>query len=326
MSSPTPASRTSPSPSEAPTAAPAAPAAPTPPPTRHGELTTRSAWWFFAATFAVTWGLGMLTMVFLDPIESLFGPMGYTNPVFVLMVYSPAFVAVSMIWRHHGARGLVAFLRRLTLWRMGFGWWALLLVGMPAVFYAGAAVNGNATDFPFDPWYGVLPAIIPALFIGPIEELGWRGVALPLLQRGFAPLWSALIVGAVAAIWHTPAFLMSGTRQSAWSYWPFFLGVVAISVILTAMVNAAAGSLLVAALFHAQMNGPAWPDAQPWDMLGFVVVAVAVVVVNRRGMLTRGAGATDVLMPEKTPRDRPAPTPGARNQRADVVDRRGVRP
>ena len=290
MNVPTPASRTSSPPSQAQLG---------PPPmlTRHGELTTRSVWWFFAATFAVTWGLGVITLAFIDQIESTFGPMGYTNPVFVLMVYSPGFVALVMVWRHHGTRGLVAFLRRLTLWRMGVGWWVLLLLGMPAVFYLGAAVNGNATDFPFDPWYGVLPALVPALFIGPIEELGWRGVALPLLQRRFAPLWSALIVGAVAAVWHTPAFLMSGTKQSAWDFWPFFFGVVAISVILTAMFNAAGGSLLVAALFHAQMNGPAWPDAQPWDMLGFVLVAIAVVVVTRRSMLTRGAGSTDVLMP-----------------------------
>ena len=277
------------------TSSPASPEA-TPPPTRHGDLTPTSVWWFFAATFAVTWGLGMLVMRFLDPIESVFGPMGYTNPVFVLMVYSPGFVALVMVWRHYGVRGLGGFLRRLTLWRMSLGWWLLLLVGMPAVFYAGAAVNGTATDFPFDPWVGVLPALIPALLIGPIEELGWRGVALPLLQRRFAPLWAALIVGAVAALWHTPAFLMSGTKQSAWSYWPFFFGVVAISVILTPMFNAARGSLLVAAVFHAQMNGPAWPDAQPWDMLGFVIVAVVVVLVQRRAMLTPGTGAVDVVL------------------------------
>lgn len=267
--------------------------------TRHGELTTRSVWWFFVATFVVTWGLGMLTLAFIDQIESAFGPMGYTNPVFVLMVYSPGFVALFMVWRHHGIRGIGAFLRRLTLWRMSPAWWLVLLLGMPAVFYAGAAVNGNATDFPFDPWFGVLPALLPALLIGPIEELGWRGVALPLLQRRFAPLWSALVVGGVAAIWHTPAFLMSGTKQSAWDFWPFFFGVVAISVILTPMFNAAGGSLLVAALFHAQMNGPAWPDAQPWDMLGFVLVAIVVVAVNRRTMVTRGAGTTDVLLREE---------------------------
>jgi membrane protease YdiL (CAAX protease family) len=46
----------------------------------------------------------------------------------------------------------------------------------------------------------VLPALLPAFLIGPIEELGWRGVALPLLQRRFAPLWASLIVGVVAAV------------------------------------------------------------------------------------------------------------------------------
>jgi membrane protease YdiL (CAAX protease family) len=260
-------------------------------------LTPRSARAFFLGTFALSWSIGVLLVAFPDQVESLFGPMGYTNPAFILLVYSPGIVGVFMVWRHYGRRGVAGLLRRLTLWRMSRGWWALLLLGMPAVFYAGALVTGNVDDFPFDPWYGVLIALVPALFIGPIEELGWRGVALPLLQRRFAPLWAALIVGVVAALWHTPAFLMSGTKQAAWGYGPFFLGVVAISVILTPMFNAARGSLLVAALFHAQMNGPAWPDAQPWDMLGFVLVAVVVVWVNRKSMLTRGAGATAVLMP-----------------------------
>ena len=110
--------------------------------------------------------------------------------------------------------------------------------------------------------------------------------------------WAALALGVIAAVWHTPAFLMSGTKQSAWAFGPFFLGVVAISVILTAMFNAARGSLLVAVIFHAQMNGPAWPDAQPWDMYAFAVVAVLVVLLNRRTMLARGSGATDVLLDE----------------------------
>jgi uncharacterized low-complexity protein len=63
------------------------------------------------------------------------------------------------------------------------------------------------------------------------------------------------------------------------------------------MFNAARGSLLVAALFHFQMNGPAWPDAQPWDMYLFVAVAAIVVVVNRKRMLARDGAATGVLLP-----------------------------
>jgi membrane protease YdiL (CAAX protease family) len=184
------------------------------------------------------------------------------------------------------------------MWRMAARWWLLLLVGLPAVFYAGAAVKGTLGEgFPFSPWYSVVPALIPALLIGPIEELGWRGIALPLLQRRLAPLWASLILGVVWAVWHTPAFfLMSGTKQSGWDFGPFFVGVVAISVILAAMFNKSGGSLLVAFVFHAQINGPAWPDAQPWDMYLFVAVAAVVVLVNRKAMLSRTAGATAILI------------------------------
>ena len=203
--------------------------------------------------------------MFPDQAEALFGPMGYTNPAFILIVYTPGIVAIALVVRHYGIRGLGRFLRRLTLWRMSAIWWLLLVVGLPAVSYAGAAILGRVGDpFPFTRWYSVLPALITAVFIGPIEELGWRGIALPLLQRRFAPLWGPLILGVVVAVWHIPSFFMSGTKQSGWALGPFFLGVVASSVILTAMFNASRGSLLVAVLFHAQVNGPAWPDAQPW--------------------------------------------------------------
>lgn len=134
---------------------------------RHGELTTGFAWRFFVATFIVSWGLGALVVTFMDQVEAWFGPMGYTNPAFILMVYSPGFIGVIMVWRHYGVTGLRAFFRRLTLWRMSTGWWLLLLLGMPAVFYAGAVITGNVDNFPFDPWYGVLPALLSATSTGP---------------------------------------------------------------------------------------------------------------------------------------------------------------
>jgi membrane protease YdiL (CAAX protease family) len=262
----------------------------------------RSVVTFFVATFALSWGAGVLYVLFQEPLEDVFGPMGYTNPLFILLVYSPGIVGVFMVWRHYGRSGLVSFFRRFALWRMPLTWWVLLLVGLPAVFYAGAAVAGNVGDpFPFDPWFHVLPALLPMLLIGPIEELGWRGVALPLLQRRFTPLVAGLLLGVVVALWHTPAFLLSGTKQSAWAFWPFFFGVVAVGVILTAMFNAARGSLLVAFLFHAQLNNPVWPDAQPWDMWLFVALAVVVVLADRRAMLDRGRAATAVLGPGDDP-------------------------
>ena len=87
----------------------------------------------------------------------------------------------------------------------------------------------------------------------------------------------------------------------------FFVGVLAIAVIVTPMFNAARGSILVAALFHFQVNNPIWPDAQPWDTLVYMAVAVVVVFLNRRTMLSRTGAVTEALMPtslhEQTHRD-----------------------
>lgn len=259
------------------------------------EVTVPSVRMFFVLTFVLGWGAGILMTVFQEQVESMFGPIGYTNPVFILVVYSPAFAAVYLIWRHCGVRGLGRFFRRLTYWRMPAAWWALLIV-IPAVFYLAAAISGTLGEpFPYSPWYGVLPALVLTMFIGPVEEFGWRGVALPLLQRRFAPFWSALVIGTVWAVWHLPAFFLMGTKQSAWDLGPFLVGVIALAVIITPMFNAAKGSLLIPALFHFQMNGPAWPDAQPWDMYLFAAVAIVVVVVNRRSMFSRDGAATDLL-------------------------------
>lgn len=255
---------------------------------------------FFALAFALGWSIIALLILFPVQIETIFGPMGYTNPLFILAVYSPGIAGVFLVWRHYGVTGLVSYVRRLTLWRMSVVWWVCLLLGIPAVFYLGAAIKGTISDpFPFSPWHNVLPALLIGLLIGPIEEFGWRGVALPLLQRRFAPLWAGIILGIVWGVWHAPAFLLSGSPQSAWSFGPYFIGVVAISVILTPMFNASRGSILIAALYHFQMNGPAWPDAQPWDTLVFAIVAVIVVLLNRRTMFTRAGAVTEVLMPRE---------------------------
>lgn len=271
-------------------------------------LTAGAVWPFFGLTFALSWGIAALLVAFPDPLTALFGELGYTNPLFILAVYAPGIIGVLLIVRHHGRRGLASFARRLTLWRMPIGWWAFLAVGIPAAFLVGAAVKGNLGDaIPSGSPAELVPALAAALLIGPVEELGWRGVALPLLQRRFTPLVASLVLGAVWGTWHLPAFVLSGTPQDAWSFAPYFAGVVAITLIVTPMFNAARGSLLVVVLFHFQANNPLWPDAHPWDALVFAIVAVVVVAVSWRAMTDRAGAATEVLFPGHE--HAPAPDP-----------------
>ncbi|MDP2232521.1 MAG: CPBP family intramembrane metalloprotease [Actinomycetota bacterium] len=261
-------------------------------------MTARTLGAFFGWSFGLSWGLMALAFMFPDQLEQIFGPVGYTNPLFIIAVYAPAISGLVLVGRFYGISGVGSFLRRLTMWRMPARYWAFIGLGIPVIFYLGAAIIGHISDpFPFTPWYKVLPALATALAIGPMEEFGWRGVALPLLQRRLAPIWASIILGAVWGLWHVPAFFLSGTPQSAWSFGPFLLGTMAVSVVLTQIFNSARGSLLVAALFHFQLNSPVWPDAQPWDSIIFALIAVVFVVLNRKGMFTRSDSVSEVLAP-----------------------------
>ena len=255
---------------------------------------------FLALTFGLSWIPMALFMLFADQFTALFGEMSSTNPIFLLAVYAPGISGIFLIWRHYGLKGLGSFFRRLFLWRAPIQWWLFLLLGIPVIVYAAAAIKGTINDpFPFSPWFMVFPALLQSLLLGPMgEEFGWRGLALPLLQRKFAPFWASLILGIIWATWHAPSFLLSGTPQSAWSFGPFFVGLLAVAVILTPLFNASRGSLLIAILYHIQIMNPIFPDAQPWDYVLFAIAAIVIVLLNRRQMFQRGSGVMDVLPSE----------------------------
>jgi uncharacterized protein len=57
-------------------------------------------------------------------------------------------------------------------------------------------------------WLGIGVTLLSTIIIiGLFEEVGWRGFALPRLQRRFDALWAALMLGVIWAPWHLQADL-----------------------------------------------------------------------------------------------------------------------
>jgi membrane protease YdiL (CAAX protease family) len=252
---------------------------------------------FFAMAFLVAWGIFALYMFASETMVRLFGSLTGQHPLFYLAVYAPAIAALTLVLYRHGIDGTRRFLSRLLLWRVSIQWYVLLIVVVPLVFYVAALVKEGTYDtlFPFPSVLTYLLALLLMAIKGPIEEIGWRGLALPLLQRSMAPIWAALVLGVIWAVWHLPAFLLNGTPQSVWSLTPFLLGTVALSVIVTPLFNSSRGSILLPAFFHMQLINPLWPDAQPYDTWFFVFIAAVVVWLNRDAMFSHQGAITDVL-------------------------------
>ncbi|MHC3994430.1 CPBP family intramembrane glutamic endopeptidase [Thiomicrolovo sp. ZZH C-3] len=256
---------------------------------------------FLLIAFGLAWGILALFIFFPDTAGTLFGTLTGRHPLFYLAVYAPAIAASLLVIYHAGTGGFLRYLSRLSIWRASPAWYAFLFLGIPLLFYAGSALKGNlaSASLPFASLQALPGALLFALLKGPVEELGWRGFALPLLQRKMTPLAASLLLGLIWGFWHLPAFLLSGMQQSEWSFVPFLAGTVAISVIMTPLFNASRGSILLPAFVHFQFMNPLWPDAQPYDSIFVVAAALLIVWFNRAAMLTKDNAVTAIIPREK---------------------------
>ncbi len=252
---------------------------------------------FLLISFGLAWGILGLYIFLPEKMVSFFGQITGNHPLFFLAVYAPAIAAFILVGRAAGLAGLRRFLARALLWRCGAGWYAFLIIGIPLIFIVGSALRGNlfTETFPFASLHALFVGLFVAAIKGPMEEFGWRGLALPLLQRKFTPIWAGLILGVIWGLWHFPAFLLSGTQQSEWSFTAFFAGCLAISVIVTALFNRSHGSILLSAFFHFQLMNPIFPDAQPYDTYLLIVVASLIVWRNPNDMFTQESSITEVI-------------------------------
>ena len=131
-----------------------------------------------------------------------------------------------------------------------------------------------------------VPAVVLATFIrGGLEEPGWRGMALPVLQRSVGAFRASIVLGVIWALWHVPLFLLPGSSQAGTPFWLYAPAVVGISVIATWLYNAAGGRVLVPVVFHTLSNAVSVTTATGvvgdgfTSQVGLLVVVWAVVVI-----------------------------------------------
>ena len=85
------------------------------------------------------------------------------------------------------------------------------------------------------------------------EELGWRGFALPRLQRNLSPIQASFILAVAHLLWHLPTYwLGQGMHNVPFIYVLAF--VLPWTFIFNWLYNKSGGSLIFAVGFHAISN------------------------------------------------------------------------
>jgi membrane protease YdiL (CAAX protease family) len=298
-----------------------APAEPTS--ARQGLLASHPLVSFFAMAYAFSWivwapwvlgedGAGLL------PIEISDSASGLLNAAAILA--GPTLSAFIMTATTEGRAGVRRLLGRYVLWRVGVGWYAFALLGVPLIMLLGTMVysmdlpNLGALGGPSYLLSYIAFFVLVTVLGGPLlEEGGWRGFALPRLERLHGPLVGSLILGVLWALWHLPEFLVPSWAASSGGggivgITLFTITAVTFTIVITWVFNNTRASLLLAILVHASIDtfGSALGEIFPARavasvfpyMIGFGVVALVLIVLTR-GRLDYGRIADAVSAPPR---------------------------
>jgi uncharacterized protein len=205
---------------------------------------------FFLLTFLITWALW---------VPRVLAPESVAATLALLGTWGPAIAAVIVAALVGKLRDLGA---RLVRWRVGWQWYAVVLLG-PAAFYASVVALdmafGSSDDLASPNMAGVVSGMVPFFVVlvltdGLGEETGWRGFALPRLLDRTGPLPASLFLGVMWAVWHLPLFWTVGNQNYGESFLVMLVELPAMSVLYTWVFQHTAGSALIAILLHASVS------------------------------------------------------------------------
>ncbi|SBT46584.1 CPBP family intramembrane glutamic endopeptidase [Micromonospora narathiwatensis] len=244
-------------------------------------------------------GVAMTTLPWLvwgSAIAQAHGLIDWRLPQGIaLWVLAPSIAAVTALI---GGRPALRDLgRRLVAWRVPPATYLLALAVPAGIAAAAVALAAAAGHQPRPGVLMSLPAALAYLGYGIglyllTEEAGWRGLLLPRLQARMRPVPANLLLGVTWSVWHYPLLHVPGESDSGLPFVGFLLLTTSTTILIGALVNAAAGSVLVAALFHAAFNatysysGVVGPDHTPlWTAAAASALLAAVVCAATRGRL-----------------------------------------
>lgn len=239
---------------------------------------------FFFLAFAITWTAQITAYLFAYKTDH-----GLTNeanvihlmnlfqgrldssflPYFLLFTFAfgPTVAGIIVTYWFQGKRGLRGLLDQLLAIRLPGKWYVLAIaipVGLVLVSLLLGLVLSGFQPIQYE-FLVPLSLFIPfflymTIFTGLAEEVGWRGYALPELQKKYTAEKASWILGIAWGLWHLPANLMvpylSGTLTI-----PFVImivmaltfGIVGWTIVLTWFYNNTK-SLFLIIFIHGFMN------------------------------------------------------------------------
>ena len=220
------------------------------------RVKNRTLYAFFALAYAISWAIEIPLALKARGLIDV--PIPFT--LHYLAGYGPMLAAIFVTRLADGRDGVRDLFRRMFRWRVRPEWWlvafaSLLLYALVAI--ARRLIQGQWPDLAalgqidFLPNLGVGALFVWFLTFGLGEEAGWRGFALPRLQKGRSALAATVILWVFWVLWHLPLFFY---LYDVTVIVGLLLGLLAGAITFTWLYNSTGGSILMTAVWHGAFN------------------------------------------------------------------------
>ena len=191
----------------------------------------------------------------------------------ILQVAAPDIAVFIVASIAYGRKGLLELKNRFRFWQQGMNWqYALIIWGTCILVFslmnlASAGLNQlllSENNFIWDINFFSInfwSSLIIAMFLdagGLFEENGWRGFALPLLQKRFRPLQASILLGFFWSMWHIPVKINLLFDYGIINFLSMFLILtckfILISIIMTYFFNKVGQTTIIAIVMHGLSN------------------------------------------------------------------------
>ncbi|RKX77168.1 MAG: CPBP family intramembrane metalloprotease [Spirochaetes bacterium] len=223
---------------------------------------------FFTVTFLWSWliwlplvlaGFGVISLS-RESLKSI------TIPVMVLAAFGPAVGAFYSLRTLNGKGSIRVYLK--SFFSLKFGW--KVWIAIFSILGISTAISWFIPEL-----FGAdrLGMLLPNIYIFPIywlvmvffgggqEEIGWRGYALPFLEKQYGRWFGSIILAVLWACWHLPLWFIPGTSQTYVNFAGFIMLTLGYSFFYSWIMKASGKKPLAGLIVHGTANAfvPVFP-------------------------------------------------------------------
>ncbi|MDJ0700863.1 MAG: hypothetical protein QNJ07_13495 [Woeseiaceae bacterium] len=177
--------------------------------------------------------------------------------VVTAMVFAPTIAAIIVVFRSQRFAGIGNLFRQLKYWKFELQWYLNAILIFPVTILAVLFVLSWFSSS-FTPVLALSGMAFAALLSTLFEEIGWTGLATPLMLERMSPLKVGLSLGSLHAAWHLAANLYGAGAFHGDLFFVNFLatavGIVGLRIV-TIWIYVRTNSLVLGWLTHLGFTG-----------------------------------------------------------------------